>query len=82
MDEPTSDHTHTPITRHNARLGMVIFIFYVALYAGFVGLTAYDYRIMATIVFAGLNLAIVYGMGLILAAVVLAFVYMFFAKID
>jgi len=82
VDKAPEDYSHTAVSRHNARLGMVIFIVYVVLYGGFVGLTAYDYRIMARIVFAGLNLAIVYGMGLIVAAVILAFVYMFMAKVD
>jgi uncharacterized membrane protein (DUF485 family) len=38
-------------------------------------ITAFWSSLLATIVFAGLNLAIVYGFGLIIAALVLALIY-------
>ena len=64
-----------PAQLYNARLGLVLFFVYFSMYALFVGLIVYDYRIMARPVLAGVNLAIVYGMGLILSAIVLAVVY-------
>ncbi|MEM6688835.1 MAG: DUF485 domain-containing protein [Planctomycetota bacterium] len=57
------------------RLGLWLFAFYTALYLGFVLINAFAPNRMEAIVFAGLNLAIVYGFGLILAAIVLALVY-------
>lgn len=71
-----------PAHRHNARVGFVLFLIYLAAYVIFVGLIAYDYRIMATPVLWGVNLAIVYGMGLIFGAMVLAIVYMALAKTE
>jgi uncharacterized membrane protein (DUF485 family) len=66
----------TPAEIFNRRLGLILFLVYLLLYGGFVGLIVVDYKIMAHVVFAGLNLAIVYGMGLILAAIALSIVYM------
>lgn len=84
MAEPTYESTRpdTPAERHNRRLGLWLFFLYLAGYALFVGLTVYDYRIMGRTAFAGLNLAIVYGFGLIVSAFVLALVYMFAARSD
>jgi len=58
-------------------LGFWLFIFYLILYGGFMGLSAFATRLIAREVFAGINLAIVYGVGLILAAIALALLYMF-----
>ncbi|MGC4033760.1 MAG: DUF485 domain-containing protein [Tepidisphaeraceae bacterium] len=64
----------------NARLGLVFFFVYALVYAGFVAICTFRYDWMGTIVFAGLNLAVVYGMGLIALAVVMALVYMVLCK--
>ena len=58
------------------RLGfMAILLFTRRLYLGFVLINAFAPKRMEAIVFAGLNLAIVYGFGLILAAIFLALIY-------
>lgn len=75
MADPITELTDTSAEIYNRRLGLWMFLFYLSLYVAFVGIIFVDYRIMATQVFAGLNLAIVYGFGLILAAFVLALVY-------
>lgn len=54
------------------RADLVLFAVYFLLYAGFMGLTAFAPRAMAMRVVGGVNLAVAYGMGLILAAIVLA----------
>ena len=59
----------------NTRVGLVLFAIYLALYAGFVLITAFSANTMEQVVLAGLNLAIVYGFGLIIAAVILALIY-------
>lgn len=64
----------------NARLGLIFFFLYAAVYAGFVAICTFRYDWMGTIVFAGLNLAVVYGMGLIGLAVVMAVIYMMLCK--
>src|SRR4051812_40223517 len=60
----------------NARAGMWLFGVYLTLYAGFMVLSAFAPEFMAREALGGVNLAILYGMALIAAAVVLAFVYM------
>ena len=67
---------HTDAWAHNARTGMILFVLYLLLYAGFIGLSAFAPQAMAKPILAGANVAIVYGMGLIIAAFVLAIVYM------
>jgi len=67
---------HPDLAAANARAGMWLFGVYLTLYAGFMGLSAFAPGFMALETLGGVNLAIIYGMGLIAAAVVLAFVYM------
>jgi len=59
----------------NARIGLVLFAVYVVLYGGFVLLNAFAPETMERLPFAGVNLAIWYGFGLIVAALVLALLY-------
>lgn len=61
--------------RSNARLGLWLFAAYLILYLGFVLLSAFAAQTMERPVIAGLNLAIVYGFGLIIGALVMALVY-------
>jgi uncharacterized membrane protein (DUF485 family) len=75
MADPHPDHDPVQITR-NARNGLLLFAVYVALYLGFMLLNAFSPERMQKPVLAGVNLAIVYGVGLIVAALVLALVYM------
>ena len=67
------DHPHT-IAR-NARIGLVLFTVYVALYAGFVLIGTLRPQWMGEPAPGGVNVAIAYGLGLIAAALVLALVY-------
>ncbi|MGI9471854.1 MAG: DUF485 domain-containing protein [Rubripirellula sp.] len=77
----TSDSSTTP-RQFNTRLGLILFTLYLALYVGFVLINAFAADVMETETLAGLNLAIVYGFGLIAAALLLAFVYGLMAKVD
>ncbi len=63
------------IATRNARYGMVLFLVYLAFYSGFVGLNAFAPAQMESTPALGLNLAILYGFGLIVAAMLLALVY-------
>jgi uncharacterized membrane protein (DUF485 family) len=65
---------------HNSRVGLILFGVYLLLYGGFVFLNAFAPESMEVIPVAGVNLAIVFGFGLILAAFVLALVYGFLCK--
>lgn len=59
----------------NARIGMILFAVYLVLYGGFVFLNALAPAAMEVRPFAGVNLAILYGFGLIVAALALALLY-------
>lgn len=59
--------------RHR-RLDLLLFFLYCGLYAGFMGIAAFRQDWMARPVVGGVNLAIAYGMGLILGAIGLALI--------
>jgi uncharacterized membrane protein (DUF485 family) len=59
----------------NARIGFVLFLVYLLLYGGFVFLSAFAPDVMELTPIAGVNLAILYGFGLIVAALILALIY-------
>lgn len=59
----------------NARLGLKLFSVYLLLYGGFVFINAFSASTMEAQPIAGINLAILYGFGLIIAAFVLALLY-------
>src|SRR5437773_8248840 len=73
---PAVADEHPEVSAANARAGLVLFFIYLAFYAGFMGLAAFAPEAMARPVLAGVNLAITYGMGLILGALVIAALYM------
>jgi uncharacterized membrane protein (DUF485 family) len=74
-DPISSERRLNPSRRFNARLGIFLFVVYLALYLGFVLINAFNADLMESIVLAGLNLAIVYGFGLIVVALLLAILY-------
>jgi uncharacterized membrane protein (DUF485 family) len=63
------------LAARNARYGMILFLIYLAIYAGFVGLNAFRPDVMDLTPAWGLNLAVLYGLALIAIAMVLALVY-------
>ena len=64
------------IIRRNARNGLLLFAVYVLLYGGFIFLAVFRPDVMASEAMAGVNVAILYGMGLIAGALLLALIYM------
>src|SRR3954469_23178768 len=74
-ETPHPDH-HAPTIARNVRYGLVLFAIYLALYGGFIALAAFAPARMKEPVMGGINLAVLYGMGLIIAAFVLALIYM------
>lgn len=58
-----------------ARYGLILFAIYCLLYGGFMGLNAFAPDLMEITPLWGINLAILYGFGLIGSALVLALVY-------
>ena len=82
-----TDHTPAPAeppdpaaAAHNARLGLALFALYLVAYAGYVAVNAVRPAAMDAVVVAGLNLAVVWGLGLIAGAFALALVYAAFCQ--
>jgi uncharacterized membrane protein (DUF485 family) len=70
------DEGDTPeLAAKRARHGLILFSFYLALYTGFMLLNVLAPSVMELTPVAGLNLAIVYGFVLIVAALILALIY-------
>jgi uncharacterized membrane protein (DUF485 family) len=72
--QPAGPESEQTVAR-NARYGLALFAAYLVLYGGFMVLNAFRPAVMDVIVVAGVNLAIVYGLALIVAALLLALVY-------
>lgn len=62
------------------RIGLILFAIYLAIYGGFVLLNAFAPEVMKIEPIAGVNLAVVYGFGLILSAFGLAVLYGFVSR--
>ena len=75
LHEPAAKSGPDPAFAYKRRLGARNFVLYASLYVGFVVINLAAPAFMETTVIAGLNVAVVYGLGLILLALVLALVY-------
>ena len=80
VDDTPSETASSGGWGHNARLGLALFTVYLLFYGGFVGLATFAPNAMGRPALAGVNLAVVYGFGLIVAALVLAVVYMMLCR--
>ena len=80
-EEPHPDN-HPETVSRNARYGLILFAVYVAFYLGFMLICAIAPAKMSEPVamFGGVNLAIAYGFGLIVVALLLALVYMILCR--
>ena len=58
-----------------AKLGIILFLVYLLLYATFVFIALVYTDLMGLRVFFGLNLGVTFGMGLILLAMIKGFIY-------
>lgn len=77
LHEPATPQGKDAAASYKAKLGIKLFLFYTLLYAGFVVINLIVPQMMGRPVLMGLNLATVYGIGLILGAFLLALVYDF-----
>lgn len=75
LHEPAANTGPDPAFLFKRRLGVFMFIIYAAIYAGFVVINLAKPSLMGKAVFEGLNLAVVYGFGLIVVALIMALVY-------
>jgi uncharacterized membrane protein (DUF485 family) len=62
------------VSARHARIGRLLFAIYLVFYIGYMLLTAFRLDVMRQS-YGGVNLAILYGFGLILGAFVLAMIY-------
>lgn len=69
--KPGVDHA----TKKKSKLGVILFIIYSLVYAGFVTIGVANYELLGKIVFGGQNLAVIYGFGLIVFAIILGLFY-------
>jgi len=73
---PATPNAPDPAGGYKSRLGVWMFLIYCLVYAGFVFTNVLtEGQAMQKIVGFGLNLAVVYGMGLIIFALILALIY-------
>jgi uncharacterized membrane protein (DUF485 family) len=75
--EPPAEHASIG---YNARLGILLFFIYLALYGGFVMVATFSPKTMERPALRGVNLAIIYGLGLIVGAFMLSIIYMLMAR--
>jgi uncharacterized membrane protein (DUF485 family) len=72
----TKEQEDAAVVAHNTRMGVVLFTVYVIFYGGFMALSAFWPQVMSRPILGGANLAVIYGFALIVAALVLALIYM------
>lgn len=75
LHEPATPSSKDRAAPYKARVGLWMFLGYLLVYAGFVAINLIDTTIMQRTVMLGLNLATVYGFGLIILAFIEALVY-------
>jgi len=70
------------IRSYNARMGLVLFAFYLAAYVGFVVMSATESGrgILRQASLGGVNIAVLYGFGLIVGAFVVSIIYMLLCR--
>jgi uncharacterized membrane protein (DUF485 family) len=75
LHQPAAPPQSDPAFLFKRQLGVWMFLVYSVFYVGFVVINLAWPSLMGLVVLAGLNLAVVFGMGLIILALVLALVY-------
>jgi uncharacterized membrane protein (DUF485 family) len=75
LHEPSASSAPDYAVKEKTRLGVWMFLAYAVVYAGFVAINVLKPVLMETRIVFGLNLAVFYGFGLIVLALILALVY-------
>ena len=76
LHEPASQGGKDYAQEYKTRLGVWLFLVYAGVYfVGFVGINVFKPTLMEKTVLLGLNVAVVFGFGLIVSALVLALIY-------
>ncbi|MBN2063724.1 MAG: DUF485 domain-containing protein [Sedimentisphaerales bacterium] len=77
LHEPAQQQHHDPSSGYKTVIGAWMFLIYAIVYVGFVTINLVNASLMAKEIVFGLNLACVYGFGLILLAMIMALIYNF-----
>ena len=78
LHEPAAQLGKDHSIQKKAKLGVVMFIVYLAVYSGFVVIGTLWPRLLGVESLFGQNLAVIYGMGLIILAAVMGLIYNYF----
>jgi uncharacterized membrane protein (DUF485 family) len=76
FNSPTEAARDVVVVRFNRRLGLALFAVYLVVYAAYVLVNAFWPSLMDQVPFAGLNVAVISGLALIVGAFALSLVYM------
>lgn len=80
MHVNNSSEEKESLTKRKSILGIRLFFVYLFCYAGFVVIGVFHYELLSVQVLGGLNLALAYGIGLIVFAVVLGILYNYYCS--
>ncbi|OGK11348.1 MAG: hypothetical protein A2W80_05065 [Candidatus Riflebacteria bacterium GWC2_50_8] len=75
LHKPAEQSGKDPAAKFKTALGVKMFIGYALFYAGFIGINLISPLMMEKEAFMGMNLAVTYGFGLIVFALILAVIY-------
>lgn len=75
MHGEATDWGNDSSTKKKQKTGVIMFFIYLIVYSVFVAIGVFSYELMGEHVLFGLNLAVIYGMGLILLAIILGLIY-------
>lgn len=75
LHEPAVDLGEDYASKRKTRLGLVLFLVYAFVYASFVFIGLVYTDLLGTKLIGGVNLAVIYGIGLIVLAGVMGFIY-------
>ena len=78
LHEPASKIGNDKAAEKKASLGVKMFIVYTLVYSGFVIIGLTKPELMGLELIGGQNIAIIYGFGLIILAIVMGFIYNYF----
>jgi len=77
LHEPvqSSEECEDLTLEYRTRMGVYLFLVYALVYSTFVAINLISPELMEKIVLFGMNLAVTYGIGLIIFAIILALIY-------
>ncbi len=75
LHEPAVPAGKDPASEFKKKIGIRMFIAYAVVYAGFIIINTVAPKLMGVSVVLGLNLAVTYGFGLIILAIIAGIVY-------